>query len=128
MTPHRHWFCCYSPHVVPVRLADGSIIWSAGIGSVGFQPNGVDMRSVVFHDVLHVPDLGSNLLSLFHLTRAKGYTISIEGSKVLFHHQSQLLFTGTINEHNIGRLDGETVIPPLCKCCKHLPIGSDPVA
>src|SRR5579859_1426480 len=111
MTPHRHWFCCYSPHVVPVRLADGSIIWSAGIGSVGFQPNGVGMRSVVFHDVLHVPDLGSNLLSLFHLTRAKGYTISIDGSKVLFHHQSELLFTGTINEHNIGRLDGETVIP-----------------
>ncbi|HEX3640833.1 MAG TPA: hypothetical protein VHV10_06045, partial [Ktedonobacteraceae bacterium] len=38
MTPHRHWFNSYIPHVVPVRLADGSVIYSAGLGSVEFEP------------------------------------------------------------------------------------------
>lgn len=38
MTPHRHWFRSYSPHVVPVRLADDSVIYSQGMGSVEFVP------------------------------------------------------------------------------------------
>src|SRR3984957_17856647 len=69
MTPHKHWFRSYSPHVVAVKLADHSTIYSAGIGSVEFQPviDGIPERPVVFHDVLHVPDLASNLLSLLHL-------------------------------------------------------------
>ena len=79
MTPHKHWFRSYSPHIVPIRLANNSIIYSAGIGSVEFQPviGGIPKCPVVFHDVLHVPQLGSNLLSLFHLTRLKGYEIGV---------------------------------------------------
>ncbi|KZS86476.1 hypothetical protein SISNIDRAFT_388448, partial [Sistotremastrum niveocremeum HHB9708] len=38
MTPHRHWFHNYQPYVTPIRLADGSIVYSAGIGTVQFQP------------------------------------------------------------------------------------------
>jgi len=79
MTPHKHWFRSYCPHVVPIRLENNSIIYSAGIGSVEFQPviGGIPKCPVVFHDVLHVPQLGSNLLSLFHLTRLKGYEIGV---------------------------------------------------
>src|SRR6267154_1355255 len=81
MTPHKHWFRSYSPHVVPIHLANNSIIYSAGIGSVEFQPviGGIPKCPVVFHDILHVPQLGSNLLSLFHLTRLKGYEIVVKG-------------------------------------------------
>ena len=63
MTPHKHWFRSYSPHVVPIRLANNSVIYSAGIGSVEFQPviGGIPKCPVVFHDILHVPQLGSNL-------------------------------------------------------------------
>src|SRR3984957_10658680 len=59
MTPHKHWIRSYSPHVVPIRLANNSIIYSAGIGSVEFQPvvKGIHECPVVFHDVLHVPQL-----------------------------------------------------------------------
>ena len=32
MTPHRHWLRDYRPHCVPVELADGSVIYSAGVG------------------------------------------------------------------------------------------------
>ncbi|KAF8572986.1 hypothetical protein K439DRAFT_1643307 [Ramaria rubella] len=50
----------YAPHVVPIHLADDSVIYSAGIGLVVFRPigrDGKEMDPVEFHDVLHVPAL-----------------------------------------------------------------------
>ena len=32
MTPHLHWFHSYTPKVIPVKCADGNIIYSAGVG------------------------------------------------------------------------------------------------
>lgn len=114
MTPHRHWFRSYSPHVVPVRLANDAVIQSAGLGSVEFQllANGEKMRPVVFHDVLHVPALGSNLLSVYHLSRLKGYHCDIQSASARFSRDGELLFTATVNERNTGYLDGYTIIPP----------------
>ena len=113
MTPHKHWFRSYSPHVVPIRLANNSIIYSAGIGSVEFQPviGGIPKCPVVFHDVLHVPQLGSNLLSLFHLTRLKGYEIGVKNDCVHFTHSGELHFTATITQNNVGYLDGHAIVP-----------------
>ncbi|KAL7281334.1 hypothetical protein ACG7TL_004643 [Trametes sanguinea] len=112
MTPHRHWFRSYLPHVIPIRLANSHIVYSAGLGSVVFQPaerEGVVPPAVVLHDVLHVPALASNLLSVFHLTREKGYTVELCASRVLFYHQGQLRFEASVNEHNVGYLLGCTV-------------------
>ncbi|KZT25621.1 hypothetical protein NEOLEDRAFT_1203058, partial [Neolentinus lepideus HHB14362 ss-1] len=69
MTPHRHWFASYSPHIIPVRLANDTIIYTAGMGSVMFEPVLGESKApvVVLHDVLHVPQLRSNLLSVYHL-------------------------------------------------------------
>ncbi|KAF9441665.1 hypothetical protein P691DRAFT_624393, partial [Macrolepiota fuliginosa MF-IS2] len=38
MTPHRHWFKNYSPCRIPVCLADNSVVYAIGTGSVVFQP------------------------------------------------------------------------------------------
>ena len=38
MTPHRHWFKTYTPLCVPICLADESVVYSAGVGSVYFAP------------------------------------------------------------------------------------------
>src|SRR3981189_334265 len=113
MTPHKHWFRSYSQHVVPIRLANNSIIHSAGIGSVEFQPviGGIPDVPVVFHDVLHVPQLGSNLLSLYHLSEKKGYEISIKAGCVRFYHTNELHFAATITSHNTGYLDGTIIVP-----------------
>src|ERR1700754_1425908 len=37
MTPHRHWFTEYQPYKVPVRLADGTVIYTASVGSILFK-------------------------------------------------------------------------------------------
>jgi hypothetical protein len=120
MTPHRHWFRSYSPHVIPVRLADNTIIYSAGLGSVEFKPEGLD--PVIFHDVFHVPALGSNLLSLFHLTRVKGYKIGIENDQVLFYRDNKLMFTATVNGNNVGHLNGQTIIPHSASAVSTCPV------
>ncbi|KZT25618.1 hypothetical protein NEOLEDRAFT_1203053, partial [Neolentinus lepideus HHB14362 ss-1] len=59
MMPHRHWFASYSPHIIPVHLANDTIIYTAGMGSVMFEPVLGESKApvVVLHDVLHVPQL-----------------------------------------------------------------------
>jgi hypothetical protein len=71
MTPHRHWLRNYAPRRVPIKLADNNIVYSAGVGTVVFNPviNGKNVRAVEFTRVLHVPDIRNNLLSVLYLTR-----------------------------------------------------------
>lgn len=80
MTPHCHWFRTYTTNCVPIRLADNTVVYSSGIGSVVFIPvmRGKDAREVEFTCVLHVPNLRSNLLSILHLTQNSGIHISID--------------------------------------------------
>ena len=70
MTPHREWFKSYAPCNVPIRVANGQVIYAAGVGTVEFSPvrEGHPLRSVLFSGVLHVPDLNQNLLSVLTLT------------------------------------------------------------
>ncbi|PIL25069.1 hypothetical protein GSI_12958 [Ganoderma sinense ZZ0214-1] len=115
MTPHRHWFRSYSPHSISIRLANSHIVYSEGLGSVVFQPaerGGVLPPAIVLHDILHVPALFSNLLSVFHLTREKGYTVKLCESSVLFYHQGQLCFEAQVNDNNVGYLRGHTISQP----------------
>ena len=62
MTPHRHWLHNYTPKRVPIKLADNTVVYSAGVGSVVFHPNleGKRGRAVEFSNVLHVPHLCNN--------------------------------------------------------------------
>ena len=70
MTPNRHWFNQYSPKRTPIRLANNTLIYSEGIGTVCFQPlvNGKPGRLLEFEHVLYVPHLKNNLLSALYLT------------------------------------------------------------
>ena len=70
MTCHRHWIRNLRPYRVQIRLADGSVVYSEGVGSVRFNPvvNGQEMAPLEFSNVLYVPALCSNLLSVLYLT------------------------------------------------------------
>src|SRR3981189_1657501 len=95
MTPHRHWLRDYTPHRVPVRLANNSVVYSAGIGSVLFVPeiNGNKLRPVQFTNVLHVPDLQNNLLSVLYLTQYKQLSVVILETVMNFLRSGSVLFT-----------------------------------
>lgn len=112
MTPHKSWFETYEPYAVPVRVANGTVVNSAGIGSVRFKPalQGVRSREVVFHRVLHVPQLQNNLLSVLYLTSKQGFRVVIDNQSMRFERQGVLLFTATL-KGKLAYLDGTTLRP-----------------
>lgn len=107
MTSHRHWFQTYSKHVVPIQLADHSIIYSAGIGTIKFQP-AEGGETITLNAVLHVPSIRNNLFSLFGLS-FEGYLITIEGRLVHFIKDGTTRFTASVTDRKIGYLNGRTV-------------------
>jgi len=111
MTPHRHWFNSYTPCRIPIRLADNTVIYAAGQGSVVFQPTlrGRKAESLEFTRVLHVPDLRSNLLSCLYLTRHKGLVIHISATTMTFQLHRKTLFTASIDSTNSAVLNGTTL-------------------
>ena len=115
MTPHRHWMHNYTPKRVPVKLADETIIYSAGIGSVYFEPEigGRKTELIEFTRVLHVPQLGNNLLAVLYLTRNCGYIVNIDDTTMHFVRGKQTVFTATINDQNAAFLNGTTLTASL---------------
>lgn len=112
MTPHRHWFTTYTSYRTPIRLANDHIVYSAGLGSVRFQPmvNGKKERLLEFERVLHVPELQSNLLSVLYLTCKKDYIVQIVKDCMSFCQNGVLRFTATVNDKNTAYLDGYPII------------------
>ncbi len=112
MTPHLHWFMNYTPHRTPIHLADHTVIYSAGIGDVQFEPvmkNGKPGRRLAFQRVLHVPDLRSSLFSVLYLTRNKGFRVTIIQNCMLFRLKGTLLFTASVDDRNAACLDGRVI-------------------
>ena len=110
MTPHRHWIHDYTQLSIPIKLADNTIIYSAGVGTVIFNPvvRGKSSRAVAFTRVLHVPKLRNNLLSCLYLTRHKGFEIHITSNHMDFLQSKKIIFSASINSNNAAYLDGVT--------------------
>ena len=117
MTPHRHWLRNYTPKRVPIKLADNTIVYSAGVGSVVFHPiiEGKRTRAVEFTRVLHVPELRHNLLSVLYLTKHAGFVVNIDSFHMVFSRPpGPSLFLATIRDNNAAFLDGSTVSEAAC--------------
>src|SRR5882762_269847 len=110
MTPHRHWLRNYKPLRAPVRLANNTIVYSAGVGSVVFHPviEGQSLQALEFTNVLHVPDLGNNLLSVLYLTRYKQFSVVILETVMNFVRSGKVWFTAAVNASNYAYLEGST--------------------
>jgi hypothetical protein len=59
MTPHHHWVQNYTSLYIPIKLADNTVIYSARVGTVLFNPviRGKSTRAAEFTRVLYVPQL-----------------------------------------------------------------------
>ena len=72
MTSNCHCMCHMTPYCIPVRLADGSVLYSEGIGSVRFIPevNGCQMAPLEFSNVLrNTSHLYSLIFSLSYISQ-----------------------------------------------------------
>jgi len=113
MTPHRHWVRNYSPLRMLIKLADNSIIYSSGVGTVVFNPviGGKASQPVEFTRVLHVPLLQNNLLSCLYLAKYKGFNIHIDSQQMDFNCDDRTLFCAPIGSTNCAHLSGSTEPP-----------------
>lgn len=111
MTPHRHWFHTFVPWRVPVKIANGQIIYSEGKGTVLFIPEGSSNGpTVAITDVLFVSELGCNLFSPLHLTQHKGFSIAITKDLILFKRDTVTLLHATVTDTNVGTLNGQVQV------------------
>src|SRR5258705_7462901 len=114
MTPPRHWLKNYKPLRLPVRLANNTVVYSAGVGSVLFIPEieGRKLQAVEFSNVLHVPELGNNLFSVLYLTCYKQFSVVILETVMNFVHSGKVWFTAAVNSSNCAYLKGSTQVNP----------------
>jgi hypothetical protein len=83
-----------------IALGDDSIVRVAGHGTITFQRE--SMPPLSFRDVLYVPGLKKNLISVSTL-QDRGLEVSFRGTKVLIHPKGSRLTSGKV----IGVRDGK---------------------
>jgi len=91
MCAHHDWFHHYSPLVNPmdVILSDNSTIQATGVGciSVRMHAKGKSLPAVL-QDVLHMPELHGNLLSVLHFAKCGSEMRFVrEGCSILNQHK-----------------------------------------
>ena len=89
-----------------------NVIYAAGSGSIVFTPvkNGASLRQIEFTNVLHVPMLANNLLSVLTLTKKHNLGVIIKRSTMSFTLNSHLLCEASVSDDNIALLDSFTVV------------------
>ncbi len=109
------------PNCTQITLADGSVVYSEGVGSVRFNPviNGQEMPPLEFSKVLYVPALSSNLFSVLYLTLHCHFTVFIEKDTMNFIKNGKTLFQAKTGASNAAFLVGVT-IPVLISDVVHL--------
>jgi hypothetical protein len=107
---HHHWLRNYKPHCIQIKFADGSVILSEEIGTVRFNPvvQGQNVQAVEFINVLYVPALRNNLLSIFYLTMHRNFRLFAAGDSVKFIRDGNVLFKAKVNMYNYAFLQGDT--------------------
>jgi hypothetical protein len=101
MTSHRLWFTSYRPHIVPIRVANNTVVYSAGVGDMILTPTNATLHPCHLSCVLHVPDLQNNLFAVLHLTLHHQFRIVIEGSQLQFLQQGALCLTATVKDGTV---------------------------
>ena len=111
MTYILQWMCNTVDIWIPVELANNEIVHATKRGQVWFQPvvNGRTMHTIIFDNVLYIPDLQNNLFSVLSVVRHSGMRVVIEGEKMLFYSKQRDLLMSASIEGTTGRLDGYTL-------------------
>jgi hypothetical protein len=87
-----------------IVLGDNTIVRAAGRGTVSFQRE--LMSPLVFRDVLYVPGLKKNLISVSSI-QDRGFEVSFRGTEVLIHPKGSSVTSGRVigtREGNLYRL------------------------
>jgi transposase InsO family protein len=120
MSCNRDWFYSFSTLARPIRvtLGDNSCINATGVGRipVRMRANG-QWNNAVLQDVLFVPELNGNLLSVAHLTE-RGADIRFTGTKCQLYTQTGHLTCSGQLQGKLYVMDMRTVVPETARVAR----------
>jgi hypothetical protein len=95
MTGSREYFSDIrdSKVLIDISLRDDRVVRVAGVGIVAFHRDG--MPPISFTDVLYVPGMKKNLISISTL-QDRGLEVTFRGSEVLSHPRGSSLASGQV--------------------------------
>ena len=114
MCSHRDWFQSFTPFTKPsqVVLGDSSSIPALGTGHVHVRvPAGTKWNKLVLHDVLYVPELHGNLLSVPQIVRY-GAEVHFKGQECKVFNDAGLLIGEGSLQGNLFTICANVVNPP----------------
>ena len=103
MTGHREWFVNIDDKVKSkIKFADNSFVTAKGIGKVMIQRK--DGQHSFINDVLYVPNMKNNLLSLGQLLE-KGYSMQMEDSQMtIFDSKRRLILKASLSRNRTFKI------------------------
>ena len=107
MTPHRGYFIEYRPYRTPIRVAQGALVFSEGVGTILFSNH--DGTSLAMADVLHVPSLAFNLFAVFAFMQKAGSTFEGSDKGMTFFREGHTLLRAQ-RRGNLAYLEGRAGI------------------
>ncbi len=114
MCSHRDWFHSFTPFAQPTQVipGDNSSIPATGTGHVHARfPAKGKWHRIVLQDVLYVPELHRNLLSVSHILK-RGGKVRFEGNHCrIFSNSDTLIGEGNLSG-NLYTLSVEIISPP----------------
>jgi hypothetical protein len=116
MSPRCSWLTKLEPLPILIRIANDYVVYSEGVGSVVLEPADKSLHLVLLLDVLYVPALQSNLLSVLHLVANHRFRIEIKGKEMAFLQNGEHRFTAAIRD-NTAWLNAST--PPAPEAALH---------
>src|SRR5216684_7481358 len=111
MCSNRSWFSQYAPLSPPidVALSDSSIIHAIGIGRVHTHMHAAGKwNDVVLQDILFVPDLHGNLLSVAQLT-SQGIEIRFKDHFCRVYSKEEILTSEGTRQGDLYIMDTKTM-------------------
>ena len=96
MTPYSNHFSTYSPcpSNKKIATADGTLVTVAGLGDIHINP------SITLKNVLHVPKLSTNLVSIHKLTKDLSCTVIFDSNHCEFRDKVLGTMIGRAREWN----------------------------
>lgn len=120
MSCHREWFYSFATLARPIRvtLGDDSAIHATGVGRipVRMRANG-HWSNAVLQDVLFVPELNGNLLSVAHLTQ-RGADVRFTGQTCQLYTQAGELTCSGQLQGKLYIMDMRTVVPETARIAR----------
>jgi hypothetical protein len=86
---------------IEISLGDDRVVRVAGVGTVAFQRDG--MQPISFTDVLYVPGMKKNLISV-SILQDRGLQVTFRGTEVLIHPRGSSLASGQVVGVREGKL------------------------